>query len=85
MSEYMDIGFNMAKEKITIQIDDEVIELKGAELEAFLEQRAKDQAELEQRARLIEAEQTKKAKAKEKALEKLKELGLTDEEINAII
>ena len=75
------MGIVMAKEKITIQIDDEIIELKGIELDAFLEQRKADQQE----ARLIEAEQTKKAKAREKALEKLKDLGLTDEEINAII
>lgn len=71
----------MAKEKITIQIDNEVIELKGAELEAFLA----DREATAEAQRLIEAEQTKKAKAREKALEKLKDLGLTDEEINAII
>ena len=72
----------MAKEKITIQIDNEIIELKGAELDAFLEQRAKDQAE----ASLIEAEQTKKKEARENAIKKLAEIaGLTDEEINAII
>ena len=72
----------MAKEKITIQIGDETIELKGAELDAFLEQRAKDQAE----ASLFEAEQTKKKEARENAIKKLAEIaGLTDEEINAII
>jgi hypothetical protein len=72
----------MAKEKIIIQIGDETIELKSAELDAFLEQRAKDQAE----ASLIEAEQTKKKEARENAIKKLAEIaGLTDEEINAII
>jgi hypothetical protein len=72
----------MAKEKITIQIDNEVIELKGAELDAFLEQRKKDQ----EAQSLIEAEQTKKKEARENAIKKLAEIaGLTDEEINAII
>ena len=68
----------MAKEKITIQIGDEVFELKGAELDAFLEQRAKDQAEAE----ALKAEQ--KAQ-KELKISAYKKLGLTDEEINAII
>jgi len=36
----------MAKEKILIQIGDEVIELKGAELDDFLAQRSKDIEEL---------------------------------------
>lgn len=72
----------MAKEKVTIQIDNEVIELKGAELDAFLEQRAKDQVE----ASSLEAEQKAKKEARENAIKKLAEIaGLTDEEINAII
>jgi len=72
----------MAKEKIIIGIDAQQIELKGAELDAFLEQRAKDQAE----ASSFEAEQTAKREARENAIKKLAEIaGLTDEEINAII
>lgn len=70
------------QEPIFIGIDNEVIELKGAELEAYLEQRAKDQ----EQTSLIEAEQTKKKEARENAIKKLAEIaGLTDEEINAII
>lgn len=68
----------MAKEKITIQIGDEVIELKGIELEAFLEQRAKDQAEEQARKDIQEAQ-------KELKISAYKKLGLTDEEIAAII
>lgn len=70
------------QEKITIQIDNEVIELKGAELNAFLEQRAKDQAE----ASSLEAEQTAKKEARESAIKKLAEVaGLSKDELNAIL
>ncbi|MFZ9354396.1 MAG: hypothetical protein ACO25L_06240 [Candidatus Nanopelagicales bacterium] len=68
----------MAKEKITIQIDDQIIELKGTELDAFLEQRAKDQAEEQKRQEELQAQ-------KELKISAYKKLGLTDEEINAII
>jgi hypothetical protein len=68
-------------EKIYIGINDKKIELKGAELEAFLEQQAKDQEE----ARLLEAEQLAKEAAKASAMNKLATLGLTDEEISALI
>ena len=72
----------MAKEKIIVGIDDQVIELKGAELDAFLEQRKADQ----ETQSLIEAEQTKKKEARENAIKKLAEIaGLTDEEINSIL
>jgi hypothetical protein len=67
--------------KIYIGIDDKRIELKGAELEAFLEQQAKDQ----ESQRLIEAEQTAKDEAKASAFAKLAALGLNENEINAII
>jgi hypothetical protein len=70
------------KEKIVVQIDDELVELKGAELEAFVA----DRNERIKENRLIEAEQTKKKEARENAIKKLAEIaGLTDEEINAII
>jgi hypothetical protein len=72
----------MAKEKIIIGIDNEIIELKGEQLEAFLA----DKKQLQEQASLIEAEQTKKKEARENAIKKLAEIaGLTDEEINAII
>ena len=72
----------MAKEKIIITDETGERELKGIELEAFLEQRAKDQVE----ASLLEAEQTKKKEARENAIKKLAEIaGLTDEEINSIL
>jgi predicted negative regulator of RcsB-dependent stress response len=45
----------------------------------------KDQAEYAEQARLIEAEQTAKAEARESAMAKLKKLGLTDDEIAALV
>lgn len=74
----------MAKkdEVILIGIDDQVIELTGADKEAFLEQRAKDQAERE----LLEAEYKAKQEARENAIKKLAEVaGLSEAEINAIL
>ena len=68
----------MAKNKITIQINDEVIELKGAELDAYLEQREKDLAEITKLENELNAQ-------KELKISAYKKLGLTDEEINAII
>ena len=68
----------MAKEKTFIQIGDDVIELKGSELEVFNEQRAKDQEEYEQRIKIQETQ-------KELKISGYKKLGLTDEEIAAII
>jgi AmiR/NasT family two-component response regulator len=63
--------------KIIIGIDSEVIELTGADKEAFLAQRVKDQAEYE--TRLAEAQT--KAQAKAVLLERL---GLTQEEFNIL-
>jgi hypothetical protein len=73
----------MAKsETIKIQDGETVIELTGADKEAFLEQRAKDQAE----ALLLEAEYKAKQDSRESAIKKLAEIaGLTEEEIEAII
>lgn len=69
-------------ETILIGINDEIIELTGADKEAFLEQRAKDQKEAE----LFEAEYKAKQEARQNAIKKLAEIaGLTDEEIAAII
>jgi hypothetical protein len=67
--------------KITIGDGNQVIELEGEALDAFLEQRAQDQAESAAR----QAEQDAKAAAKESALTKLQALGLTEEEIKALI
>ena len=73
----------MAKsETIKIQDGNTVIELTGADKEAFLEQRAKDQAE----ALLLETEYKAKQDARESALKKLAEIaGLTEEEIEGLI
>ena len=79
----------MATEKIFIQVDNERIELTGAEKEAFLEQRAKDIAEetAKQDAQaLLEAEYEAKRTARANAINKLAEIaGLTEEEINSIL
>jgi hypothetical protein len=68
----------MAKEKISIQIGDEVVELKGSDLEAFIENRAKMQAEADARQVEVAAQKALKISAYTK-------LGLTEEEINAIL
>lgn len=66
------------EEQIFIGIDNQVIELTGAEKEAFLEQRAKDQAERE----ALKAQQKEQKALKVSAYTKL---ALTEEEINAIL
>jgi hypothetical protein len=73
----------MAKtETIKIQDGDTVIELTGTDKEAFLEQRAKDQAE----SAILEAEYKAKQDARESAIKKLGEIaGLTKEELDAIL
>ena len=70
----------MAKkdEAIFIQEGDQVTELTGADKEAFLAQRALDQAEAD--ARQVEADKQKALKISAYA-----KLGLTEEEINAIL
>ena len=70
------------EEQIFIGINDERIELTGADKEAFLANR---QATLETEA-LLETEYKAKQKAREDAIKKLAEVaGLTEEEINAIL
>ena len=72
----------MATEKIMIGIDDQVIELKGADKEAFLADR---EASLEAQ-RLLEAEYKAKQDARDSAIKKLGEIaGLTKEELDAIL
>jgi SOS response regulatory protein OraA/RecX len=68
-------------EKIYIGIDNKRIEAKGEVLEQIL----KDQAEALEAQRLFEAETTAKAEAKASAMAKLAALGLSDEEVQAII
>jgi len=65
-------------EKIFIGIDDQVIELTGADKEAFLEQREKDNAETQALKAQAQAQLQLKISA-------YKKLGLTEEEINAIL
>jgi len=70
----------MAKkdETILIGIDDQVIELSGADKEALL----KDRAEIQ----LLEAEYKAKQDARESAIKKLAEIaGLTKEELASIL
>jgi hypothetical protein len=73
----------MAKsEKIFIGVDDQVIELTGADKEAFILQREADQA----KQALFEAEYKAKQEARESAIKKLGEIaGLTKEELDAIL
>jgi hypothetical protein len=72
----------MATEKIMIGIDDQVIELKGADKEAFIADRELTaQADL-----LLETEYKAKQDARESALKKLAEIaGLTEEELASIL
>jgi hypothetical protein len=68
-------------QKIIIQTNDERIELEGQDLEVFNAQRVKDQLELdEQQAKINEIKI-----AKDSAIEKLSTLGLTEDEITALI
>ena len=68
--------------KLFIQIDDEKIELIGAEKETFLAER---KAELDARL-LLKAEYKAKQDAKESAIKKLADIaGLTEKEINSMI
>jgi hypothetical protein len=72
----------MATEKIIIGVDDQVIELKGADKEAFIA----DRDVRAQEALLLETEYKAKQKAREDAIKKLAEVaGLTEAELNAIL
>jgi hypothetical protein len=73
----------MAKsETIKIQVGEEVIELTGADKEAFIAQRTADQ----ETKRLLEAEYKAKQDARESAIKKLAEsAGLTEEEVKGLI
>jgi hypothetical protein len=72
----------MATEKIMVGIDDQVIELKGADKEAFLAQREADR----QTKLLLEAKEAERKEARESAIKKLAEIaGLTKEELASIL
>jgi hypothetical protein len=72
----------MATEKIMIQIGEEVIELKGADKEAFLADREATNVQIQ----LREAEYKAKQDSRESAIKKLAEIaGLTKDELNAIL
>jgi hypothetical protein len=72
----------MATEKIFIGIDNDKIELTGADKEAFIADRTARAQEL----LLLEAEYKAKRDARESAITKLGEIaGLTKEELDAIL
>ena len=68
----------MATEKIIVQIGEKVIELKGADKEAFLTQRSIDQKQFNDAIKRENQLKVNKVSAYTK-------LGLTEEEINAIL
>ena len=72
----------MATEKIMIGIDDQTIELKGADKEAFLSDREATNVQ----SQLLEAEYQAKQDARESAIKKLADIaGLTKEELASIL
>ena len=74
----------MAKkdESILIQDGDTVIELTGADKDAFIAQREADNVQ----SQLVEAQYQAKQTARANAITKLAEIaGLTEEEINSIL
>jgi hypothetical protein len=78
----MDITMRWQLKKIFIGIDDQVIELTGADKEAFLADKQANQEE----TLLLETEYKAKQDARESALKKLAEIaGLTEEELASIL
>jgi hypothetical protein len=72
----------MATEKIFVGIDNDKIELTGADKDAFIAQREEDSVQ----SQLVEAEQLAKQELRTNAITKLGQAsGLTPEEINAIL
>jgi len=68
-------------ESIFIQNNDEIIELKGKDLQAFLD----DRAEIKAQADAVEAQRLERATKLASAITKLKALGLTETEAKIII
>jgi hypothetical protein len=77
---FLGIGYNMSE---IIYVSDNGKKRKATPEE--IAQFEKDRAEYEEAQRLIEAETTAKAQAKESAMAKLRKLGLTDDEIAGLI
>jgi hypothetical protein len=75
----------MTNEKILTQVGDVVKELKGEELESFLQEQAKNQLEEASRQLLIEENNQAKKQILESAIAKLAKLGLTEDEAKAVI
>jgi hypothetical protein len=67
-------------EKVYIQIDNEISEAKGKDLEAILAL----QSEIQQKLAQEESEKEAKASARQSALAKLAAIGLTEAEIQAL-
>jgi hypothetical protein len=68
--------------KIMVGIDDQVIELTGADKEAFIA----DRNNIQEAQALLEAEYKAKQDSRESAIKKLAEIaGLTKDELNAIL
>lgn len=68
-------------DKIYIGKNDKRIELKGDELTAF----NNDRKQMQEVYRLFEAEQLAKESARQSAIAKLSKLGLTEDEVQAIV
>ena len=68
------------QEQIFIGVDDQIIELTGADKEAYIA----DRKAMADAQALLTPEQAAKAAARESALAKLADLGLTAEEIAAL-
>jgi len=78
--QFLDIR-NKMTDKIYVGVDGKRIEAKGEQLEYILQA----QAEMQEAQKLFEAEQHAKEAARASAMDKLKKLGLTDEEIEALV
>jgi hypothetical protein len=78
--QFLDIR-NKMTDKIYVGVDGKRIEAKGEQLEYILQA----QAEMQEAQKLFEAEQQAKEAARASAMDKLKKLGLTDEEIEALV
>ena len=72
----------MATEKIIVQVGEEIMELKGADKEAFIV----DREATAQAQALLETKNKEKQDARESAIKKLAEIaGLTKEELASIL
>ncbi len=80
ISEFTDIRTEMS-ELIYVQDNNKKRKATAEEIAQF----EKDAAEALEREKLFEAEQTKKEADRESAMGKLKKLGLTDDEIAALV